>query len=64
MVTAHRAYGLRVVIFVNDHEPTHGHVLGDCEAKIDLLGVEGVPELFSAVGMTRSDLRRAMRVVK
>lgn len=64
MVTVHRAHGLRVVIFVNDHEPAHVHVFGDGEAKINLLGAEGVPELVSAVGMTRADLRRAMRLVK
>jgi len=63
MVTVHRAHGLRVVIFVNDHEPAHVHVFGDGEAKINLLGAEGVPELVSAVGMTRADLRRALRIV-
>ena len=64
MVTGHRAHGLRVVIFVNDHEPAHVHVFGDGEAKINLLGAEGVPELISAAGMTRADLWRAMRIVK
>ena len=64
MVTVHRAHGLRVVIFVNDHEPAHVHVFGDGEAKINLLGAEGVPELISAAGMTRADLWRAMRIVK
>lgn len=64
MVTVHRAHGLRVVIFVNDHEPAHVHVFGDGEAKINLLGAEGVPELISAAGMTRAYLLRAMRIVK
>ena len=64
MVTVYRAYGLRIVIFVDDHEPAHVHVFGDGEAKINLSGAEGAPELLSAVGMTRADLRRAMRVVK
>lgn len=63
MVTVHRAHGLRVVIFVDDHEPAHVHVFGDGEAKINLMG-EGAPELLSAAGMTRADLRRAMRIVK
>ena len=64
MVTVYRAHGLRVVIFTDDHEPAHVHVFGDGEAKINLSGAEGVPELLSAVGMTRADLRRAMQVVK
>ena len=46
MVTVFRAHGLRVVIFANDHEPAHVHVLGDGEAKINLLGIGGGPELI------------------
>jgi hypothetical protein len=34
IVTVLRAEGLRVVIFVNDHQPAHVHVFGDGEAKI------------------------------
>ncbi len=64
MVTVHRAHGLRVVIFVDDHAPAHVHVFGDGEAKINLLGADGVPEMLSAAGMSRADLRRAMRIVK
>jgi hypothetical protein len=64
MVTVYRAQGLRVVIFVDDHEPAHVHVFGDGEAKINLLGANGAPELISAIGMTRADLRRAMQIVK
>jgi hypothetical protein len=63
MVTVYRAQGLRFVIFVDDHEPAHVHVFGDGEAKINLLGAGGIPELISAVGLTRADLRRAMRIV-
>ena len=64
MVTVHRAHGLRIVIFVDDHEPAHVHVFGDGEAKINLTGADGAPELLSATGMTRADIRRAMRIVK
>ena len=35
MVTVLRAGGLRVVIFVDDHEPAHVHVFGDGQAKIN-----------------------------
>ena len=45
MVTVLRAHGLRVVIFVNDHQPAHVHVFGDSEAKSNLLGSDGAPAL-------------------
>ncbi len=63
MVTVHRARGLSVVIFVNDHEPAHVHVFGDGQAKINLMGAEGAPELVWADGMKRGDVRRAMEMV-
>lgn len=59
MVTVLRAQGLRVVIFTNDHPPAHVHVFGDGQAKIDLLGPDGAPDLVCAEGMTRSEVRRA-----
>ena len=59
MVTVHRALGLRIVIFTDDHEPAHVHVFGDGEAKIDLLG----PELIWSTGMNRTEVRRAMQIV-
>ncbi len=62
MVTIFRAEGLRFVIFVDDHAPAHLHVIGDGEAKINLLG-PGAPHLIWADGMKRSDVRRAMRIV-
>ena len=40
MVTIHRAHGLRIVIFTDDHEPAHVHVFGDGHAKINLTGPE------------------------
>jgi hypothetical protein len=63
MVTIYRADGLRIVIFLDDHEPAHVHVFGDGEAKIDLLGAHGAPELIWAVGMKRNELRRATTIV-
>ena len=58
-----RADGLRVIIFVDDHVPAHVHVFGDGQAKINLVGSDGAPELLWADGMTRGEVRRAMRVV-
>lgn len=63
MVTVLRAHGLRVVIFVNDHLPAHVHVFGDGEAKINLRGAEGCPDLVWADTMSRGEVRRAMRIV-
>ena len=63
MVTVLRVQGLRVVIFINDHLPAHVHVFGAGEAKINLRGAGGAPALVWAEGMSRGDIRRAMRVV-
>ena len=63
MVTVLRAQGLRVVIYVNDHNPAHVHVFGDGEAKINLSGTAGSPLLIWVEGMSRGEVRRAMRIV-
>jgi hypothetical protein len=63
MITVFQAYGLRVIIFVDDHMPAHVHVFGDGQAKINLAGAGGIPELIWAEGMTRAEVRKAMRVV-
>jgi hypothetical protein len=63
MVTVHRQSGLRFVIYVDDHEPAHLHVYGDGEAKINLAGGNGLPELLWADEMKRGDIRRAMQIV-
>lgn len=64
MVTIYRAHGLRVIIFSDDHEPAHVHVFGDGQAKINLNGPDGTPELIWAEGMKANDLRRAMQLVR
>jgi hypothetical protein len=64
MVTVHRAGGLRIVIFIDDHAPAHVHVFGDGEAKINLAGKGGAPELIFAIGMTRAEIRRALDIVR
>jgi hypothetical protein len=63
LVTVLRADGFRVVIYINDHLPAHVHVFGSGEAKIDLLGPDGTPDLVWADNLTRGEVRRAMRIV-
>ena len=64
MVTIHRAHGLRVIIFTDDHEPAHVHVFGDGQAKINLIGPDGAPTFIWAEGMKANDLRRALQLVR
>jgi hypothetical protein len=58
MVVVRRAHGYRFVIYTLDHEPAHVHLTGPGQAKINLLGPDGMPELVSSVGIKRSDMRR------
>jgi hypothetical protein len=62
MVTVHRAFGFRFVIFTNDHEPAHVHVFGQGgEAKVDLLSPDGV---IWVVGISRADSKRIIEEVR
>lgn len=63
MVTIHRAHGLRIIIFTDDHAPAHVHVFGDGQARINLIGPDGFPALVWAEDMKANDLRCAMQVV-
>jgi len=46
--------GLRVVIYPNDHEPAHVHVMGGgCEARFALEGADGQVELIENYGFRR-----------
>ena len=63
MVTIHRAHGLRFVIFTDDHVPAQVHVFGDGEAKFNLTGRDGTPELIYAIGMNFREASRAMKIV-
>lgn len=63
MVTVHREAGLRFVIFLDNHDPAHVHVVGDGNAKINLAGEEGEPELVYNDGFKAGDLKKAMRIV-
>ena len=60
MVTVHRAYGFRFVMFVNDHDPPHVHVFGQGgEARIILQSPDGL-RLDWVASISRADMRKIM----
>jgi hypothetical protein len=63
MVVVYRAHGFRFVIYTLDHEPAHVHITGPGQAKINLVGPDGIPEVVSSIGIKRSDMRRLMAEV-
>jgi hypothetical protein len=63
MVVVHRALGFRFVIYTADHEPAHVHITGPGQAKINLLGDGGVPEVVFSIGINRADMRRLLTEV-
>jgi hypothetical protein len=63
MVVVHRAHGFRFVIYTLDHEPAHVHITGPGQAKINLVGPDGAPEIVSVAGIKRSDMRRLFSMV-
>ena len=58
MVVVHRAHGFRFVIYTDDHEPAHVHIVGAGLAKVHLFGPGGRPEVVDVRGIKRSDMRR------
>ena len=64
MVVVHRAHGFRFVIYTADHDPAHIHITGPGQAKINLFGPDGRPELVSSAGIKGSDMRKLMAQVE
>jgi hypothetical protein len=60
MVVVHRAHGYRFVIYTFDHDPAHVHITGAGQAKINLSGPNGVPELVFSIGIKRGDMQKLM----
>ncbi len=59
MPTVLAIFGLRVVIYLNDHRPAHVHVQGNgCEAVFDLHCPGGPPDLRENYGFPKKDLVR------
>lgn len=64
MVVIHREAGLRFVIYVDDHDPPHVHVIGTGgEMKVYLFGPDGRPVLDYSIAMKTNNRRRAMDVI-
>ncbi|MDB5961333.1 MAG: hypothetical protein JWP59_2627 [Massilia sp.] len=59
MPTVLKIYGLRVVIYPNDHRPPHVHVMGKgCEGVFNLRCPWGPPELRENFGFSDAELNR------
>lgn len=59
MPTVLTIFGLRVVIYPNDHRPAHVHIVGKgCEAVFNLHCPDGPPELRENYGFARNELTR------
>ena len=59
MPTVLNIFGLRVVIYPNDHRPAHIHVLGNgCEAVFNLHCPDGPPELRENYGFSQKELAK------
>lgn len=57
MPTVLTIFGLRVVIYPNDHRPAHVHVQGHgCEAVFNLHCQSGPPELRENYGFSQNEL--------
>ena len=64
MGTVFRAFGMRFMIFPNDHSPPHLHVYGQGgQAKFNLIE-GGAPQLVSATGLTTVQLRQAQAAIQ
>ena len=63
MPTIFRQDGFRVVIYTDDHEPPHVHVLkGETEVKIDLGSAMVLPTVILLKGK-RHDAKNALQIV-
>ena len=64
MPTVLRFDGLRVVIYPNDHQPAHVHVIGpSCEAVFDLNRPAGPVDLRENYGFSRREITHIQSVL-
>lgn len=61
MPTVLSIFGLRVVIYPNDHRPAHVHIQGNgCEAVFNLHCPNGPPELRENYGFSKKELGKIL----
>lgn len=60
MVTVLRQHGMRFVIYTADHEPPHAHVIGEGEARIDIVSLK----VITQGGMSDRDVHRAVDAIE
>ncbi|NKI69457.1 DUF4160 domain-containing protein [Collimonas pratensis] len=59
MPTILAIFGLRVVVYPNDHRPAHVHVVGNrCEAVFNLHCPHGPPELRENFGFSQKEVAK------
>lgn len=65
MPTILRQNGFRVIIYLNDHLPSHVHILkGGGEIKIDLGNSKSKPKLIAIVGAIKNqEVAKALELV-
>ena len=63
MVTIHRAFGFRFVLYANDHTPPHVHLIGQGGAAKVILQPDKTVRLDWSIGIARNDLRRLLQEV-
>ncbi|WP_210387945.1 DUF4160 domain-containing protein [Ciceribacter sp. L1K22] len=51
---------MRFVIYTADHEPPHAHVIGEGEARIDIVELK----VITQGGMSDRDVRRAVDIIE
>jgi uncharacterized protein DUF4160 len=62
MPTVLSIFGLRVVVYPNDHRPAHVHVIGNgCEAVFNLRCPKGPAELRENYGFSAKELAKIAR---
>jgi len=65
MPTVLRFQGLRVVIYTNDHRPTHVHVIGrGREATFELHCPDGPVEVRENFGFSLKELRQILEALR
>ena len=64
MPTILKIFGLRVVIYPNDHQPAHVHVHGNgCEAVFKLHCPNGPPTVRENYGFSKKELVKILRAI-